>query len=77
MDNLKGSNPKDVELENTIARALHGLASDLHVTALSGHITLTGKVDNFGAKRDIYLTAQSVAGVKVVSNQIMVTPIGD
>ncbi len=77
MDNLQESNPKDVELENTIVRALHGLAADLHVTALSGHVTLTGKVDNFGAKRDVYLTAQSVAGVKVISNQIRVTPIGD
>ncbi len=77
MDNLQGANPKDVELENTIARALHGLVSDLHITALSGHITLTGKVDDFGAKRDILLTAQSVAGVKTVSNQIRVTPIGD
>ena len=43
----------------------------------SGHVTISGKVDDFGAKRDIYLTVQSVAGVKTISNLIRVTPIGD
>jgi osmotically-inducible protein OsmY len=77
MPDLKGSDPKDVELENTVSRALHGLVSDCHISALAGHVTISGKVDDFGAKRDIYLTVQSVAGVKTISNLIRVTPIGD
>jgi osmotically-inducible protein OsmY len=77
MSDLKGSDPKDVELENTVTRAVHGLAAEFHVSALAGHVTISGMVDDFGAKRDIFLVVQGVAGVKTISNKVKVTPIGE
>ncbi len=77
MSDLSPSNPKDAELENTVTRAVHGLAAEFHVSALAGHVTISGMVDDFAAKRDIYLVVQGVAGVKTVSNRVKVTPIGD
>jgi len=77
MSNLQESDPRDVELENAVSRAIHGMASSIHVSVKAGHVTVSGVVDDFSAKRELTSAVQSVAGVKTITNYVKVTPIGD
>ncbi|HET9870319.1 MAG TPA: BON domain-containing protein [bacterium] len=77
MLNFNQKDPRDVELETTVCRAVEGMAAGLHVNAQAGHVSLSGMVDDYSTKRDISAIVRDLAGVKTLSNGIRVTPIGD
>jgi osmotically-inducible protein OsmY len=77
MSNLQESNPRDVELGNSVSRAIHGMASGIHVSVKAGHVTVSGVVDDFSEKRDLTSAVQSVAGVKTITNNVRVSPTWD
>lgn len=74
MENQFVSDPKDVELEETISRAIHGMASHLHVSVRAGKVTVSGSVDDFGDKRDVTNAVRAISGVHGVINNIRVAP---
>lgn len=66
------SDPKDVELEATISRVVRNMGEHIHVSSKGGHVTLSGTVDDFSAKRDIVSAAKNVSGVHEVTANIRV-----
>jgi osmotically-inducible protein OsmY len=71
------SDPKDVELEATISRAVRGMGSHLHVSVKSGHVFLSGVADDYGTKRDIVAQVRGVQGVHDLTNNIRVSHSAD
>lgn len=71
------SNPKDVELEATITRAIRSMGEHIHVSVSGGHVTLSGTADDYSTKRDIVGFIRNVSGVHEVTNNIRVAPIAD
>jgi osmotically-inducible protein OsmY len=71
------SDPKDVELEASISRAIRNLGVGIHVTVKSGHVSLTGVVDDFETKRQVYSVVRGTSGVREVANNIRVARIAD
>ena len=72
MNNPYASDPKDVELESTVAREIRPFCSNIHVSARSGHVTISGSVEDYEDKRAAYSAARRVAGVNEVTNNIRV-----
>lgn len=66
------SDPKDVEMEHNISRAVRSLGK-LHIHVSGGHVTVSGIVDDYGTKRQIASTIQSMGGVREVTNNIRVS----
>jgi len=77
MADQRMSDPKDVELEESISRAVRSMGFHIHVSARGGHVTVSGTADDFESKRDIISAVRSVPGVHEVTNNIRVAPIGD
>lgn len=77
MANQYISDPKDVELEEAVSRAVRAMGFHIHVSAKGGHVTVSGTADDFESKRDILGAVRSVSGVRDVTNNIRVAPIGD
>jgi osmotically-inducible protein OsmY len=75
MDNRNLSDPKDVELEATISRAIRTRGSGIHVSVKGGAISLTGSVEDFGTKREIESLVRGVAGHYPIHNSIRVSYI--
>ena len=71
------SDPKDVELEATISRAVRGMGSHIHVSVKAGHVFLSGTADDFSTKRDIVSQVRGVQGVHELTNNIRVAPFAD
>jgi osmotically-inducible protein OsmY len=71
------SNPKDVEVEAAISRAVRNLGVGIHVTVKSGHVSLSGIVDDFETKRDIMSVVRDVAGGYSITNNIRVARVAD
>jgi osmotically-inducible protein OsmY len=71
------SDPKDVELEAAISRAIRNLGEGIHVSAHGGHVTLTGVVDDFETKREISSVVHGVGGVHDIVNSIRVARVAD
>ena len=71
------SDPKDVELEATISRAVRSMGNGIHVTARGGHVTLSGVVDDFETKRGISSMVHGLGGVHDVVNNIRVARVSD
>ncbi len=67
------SDPKDVELENNVSRMIRHIAHGVRVHVRGGHVTVSGIVDDFGKKRQITSSIQSIGGVREVTNNIRVT----
>lgn len=67
------SDPKDVELENSISRAIRHMAKGVRIHVSGGHVTVSGIVDDYGTKRDISHAIQAVGGVREVTNNIRVS----
>jgi osmotically-inducible protein OsmY len=77
MSNPYISDPKDVEIEAAIHRAVRNLGVGIHVTVKSGHVSLSGIVDDFETKRDIMGVVRDVAGGFTISNNIRVARVAD
>ena len=77
MENQSISDPKDVELEATISRAVREMGQGIHVTVKGGHISLNGVVDDFETKRDVSSVVHSVAGARQITNNIRVARTAD
>jgi osmotically-inducible protein OsmY len=75
--NQRISDPKDVELEATIHRAIRHMGVGIHVTVRGGHVSLSGLVDDFYTKRDVASVVRSVAGVHEVTNALRIAPVND
>ncbi len=71
------SDPKDVELEATISRAVRSLGGGIHVTVHGGHVSLSGVVDDFETKRDISTLVHGMGGVRNITNNIRVARVAD
>ena len=66
--------PKDVELANEISRHLRYLnVGDLHVSVKSGHVTVSGQVDDYADKRRITSEIHGFGGIHEVTNLVQVT----
>ena len=77
MANPYVSDPKDVELEATISRAVRGMGLGIHVSVKAGHVSLGGVVDDFETKRDISSVVHNVAGGHPIINYIRVARTAD
>ncbi len=77
MTNPYASDPKDVELEAAISRAVRSMGVGIHVSVHGGHVTVSGMADDFATKRDILSTVRSLPGVHEVTNNIRVVPVAD
>ena len=75
MENRNLSDPKDVELEAAITRAIRTRGSGIHVSVKNGAISLTGSVEDFSTKRDIESAVRGVAGGYPIHNMIRVSCI--
>ncbi len=71
------SDPKDVELEAAISRAVRSMGIGIHVSARGGHVTLSGVVDDFETKRGISSMVHGVGGVREIVNNIRVARVAD
>ena len=71
------SDPKDVELEATISRAVRELGVGIHVIVKGGHVTVSGIVDDFETKRDILSVVRGVAGGHTITNNVRVARVAD
>lgn len=71
------SDPKDVELEATINRAIREMGVGIHVSVKGGHVTVSGTADDYETKRDIIAAVRSVPGVHEITNNIRVAPVAD
>ena len=71
------SDPKDVEMEATISRAIRNLGVGIHVSVRGGHVSLSGMVDDFETKRDVSSVVHDVAGGHPISNNIRVARVAD
>ena len=71
------SDPKDVELEEAVNRAVREMGAHMHVSARGGHVTVSGTADDFETKRDIISVVRSVSGVREVTNNIRVARVAD
>jgi osmotically-inducible protein OsmY len=67
------SDPKDVELENSISRTIRHMAKGVRIHVHGGHVTVSGIVDDFGTKRHISQAIQAIGGVREVTNNIRVS----
>ena len=67
------SDPKDVELENSISRTIRHMAKGVRIHVRGGHVTVSGIVDDFGTKRQISQAIQAIGGVREVTNNIRVS----
>lgn len=77
MDNRNLSDPKDVEIEADISRAIRRRGIGIHVTVRGGEVSLSGVVDDFETKRGIESTVRGVAGGCTIHNNIRVARILD
>lgn len=77
MENRNLSDPKDVEMEASISRAIRNLGVGLHVSVRGGHVSLSGMVDDFETKREVSSVVHNVAGGHPVSNNIRVVRVAD
>jgi hypothetical protein len=71
------SDPKDVELEASVGRAVRGLGVGIHVGVRAGHVTVSGIVDDFETKRDIMAVVRDVAGGHPITNNVRVARVAD
>ncbi len=71
------SDPKDVELEAAVSRAVRGLGLGIHVGVKGGHVTVSGIVDDFETKRDILTVVRGVAGGHTITNNVRVARVAD
>jgi len=71
------SDPKDVELEAAVSRAVRSLGLGLHVGVRGGHITLSGIVDDYETKRDLLAVVRGVAGGHAITNNVRVARVAD
>jgi osmotically-inducible protein OsmY len=77
MDPQPPSDPKDVELEQTIIREIRELGAHMHVSVRGGHATVSGTADDFETKREIMSVVQGIPGVHQVTNNIRVARVAD
>jgi len=77
MTNQQMSDPKDVELEATIQRAIRNMGVGIHVTVHGGHVSLSGLVEDFSTKRDVASVVRGVSGVREISNALRIAPVND
>lgn len=77
MANPYVSDPKDVELEAAVSRAVRELGVGLHVSVRGGHITLSGIVDDYETKRDLLAVVRGVAGGHTITNNVRVARVAD
>jgi osmotically-inducible protein OsmY len=70
----------DKEIANDIVRSLEARAAvsadDVNVRVRNGHVTLTGTVPSWAARRSAHDAATFTAGVVDVENRILVSGIG-
>lgn len=71
------SDPKDVELEAAVSRAVRNLGVGVHVSVRGGHITVSGIVDDYETKRDIMAVVRDVAGGHSITNNTRVARVAD
>ena len=71
------SDPKDVELEAAISRAVRSMGIGIHVSVRGGHVSLGGVVDDFETKRDVSSVVHSAAAGHPVINNIRVARVAD
>jgi osmotically-inducible protein OsmY len=71
------SDPKDVELEAAVSRAVRELGLGIHVSVKGGHVTVSGIVDDFETKRDIMAVVRGVAGGYPITNNVRVARVAD
>jgi osmotically-inducible protein OsmY len=74
MLNQRISDPKDVELEAAIHRAIRHMGHGIHVTVRGGHVSLSGLVEDFSTKRDIASVVRSISGAREVTNTLRISP---
>ncbi len=76
METLPFLNLKDVELEETIERAIgsRGKSGAVQVVVRDGYVNLLGWVDKAQEKRDITPMVEAIPGVRIVTNHIHVKP---
>jgi hypothetical protein len=68
------SDPKDVELESSIQRAIRQMGTGIHVKVWGGHVTLAGHVDSFETKREIASIVRRMPTIRKVTNNLRVMP---
>jgi osmotically-inducible protein OsmY len=69
-----GHDPKDVEQANEINRHLQNLdIGEIHLSVKGGHVTVSGRVENFADKRRITSEIQGFGGVREITNLVRVT----
>lgn len=68
------SNPREVELESAIQRAIRKMGTGLHVHVSGGRVALSGVVGEFERKREIAAVVTGMPGVRKVVNNIRVMP---
>lgn len=73
MDNRNLSDPKDVELEASIARVIRNRGVGIHVSVKGGAVSLSGSVEDFETKREIESLVRGVAGGFPIHNLIRVS----
>ena len=70
------SDPKDVELEASIQRAIRRMGVGIHVSVRGRVITLSGLVDDFSTKREVASVVHGLAGTHEVRNALRITLAG-
>ena len=71
------SDPKDVELESMISRAIRNLGVGIHISVRGSHVTVSGTADDFETKRDIMAIVKDMSGMREVTNNIRVARVAD
>lgn len=71
------SDPKDVELEASVSRAVRELGLGIHVSVRGGHVTVSGIVDDFETKRDVMSAVRGVVGGRPITNNVRVARVAD
>jgi len=71
------SDPKDVELEESISREIRRMGAHIHVSVRGGTISISGTADDFGDKRNIYSVVKGLSGTHKVVNNIRVAHFED
>lgn len=71
------SDPKDVELEASVSRAVRELGVGIHVSVRAGHVTISGIVDDFETKRDIMTVVRGIVGGHPITNNVRVARVAD
>lgn len=74
METLEKLLSPDRELEKDICRLIRDKVEGVHVVVEGRDVHLSGDVEDYDTKRDVFATAQAVPGVRYVVDHVRVLP---